>query len=280
MSLLVVTCTDTKTRVRAISTVGPNKTRFQNSTSCQYSAKHLKRVYCRSLSPDMDGSSAAEYSKRWEILWNGGNEEFDVKNGDGGILKPGQAFDAGRSAPHLIHLLESGALPDLKEKTVLVPGCGRGYDVISFSQVCHSVTGVELAPTAVQAAHELLKKGDHQNARVISGDFFAPEAGTQYDIGYDYTFFCAIHPNMRDDWARAWAAHLRQPGGILITSIFPVLPLDSRDQQGPPWPVWPELYASVLEKHGFALDSLEKVPDQGSHPGREGKEYLAIWKLS
>ena len=275
---VVATCTCSQTRIQAISTLGPTKTRFKNYI--QGSLERLKPGYCRSLSPDMEGPSAADYSKRWEILWNGGNEEFDVKNGDGGILKPGQAFDAGRSPPHLTQLLESDTLSNLKEKTVLVPGCGRGYDVVSFSQVCQSVTGVELAPTAVQAAHELLKKGNHQNAQVISGDFFAPEAGVQYDIGYDYTFFCAIHPNMRDDWACAWAAHLKRPGGILITSIFPVLPRDSRDQQGPPWPVWPELYASVLEKNGFVLELLDKVPDQGSHPGREGKEYLAIWKLS
>lgn len=28
---------------------------------------------------------------------------------------------------------------------------------------------------------------------------------------------------------------------------------------------------------GFELDSLDKVPDSDSHPGRGGMEYMAVW---
>lgn len=44
-----------------------------------------------------------------------------------------------------------------------------------------------------------------------------------FDLGYDYTFLCALHPDMRKDWATAWAQLLR-PGGYLLTLIFPVDP--------------------------------------------------------
>lgn len=219
-----------------------------------------------------------EYSKRWEIMWQGGNDQYEVKNGDGGILKPGQSFDAGKSPPHLTECLAQNKLGDISNASVLIPGCGRGYDVISFARYAKRVTGLELAPTAVAAAHDKLREDLPEDllakADVVSGDFFGPSE-QQYDIGYDYTFFCAISPAMRDGWASSWAARIRDDG-LLVTSIFPVF--EDRSQQGPPWPVWPELYAEKLEQHGFSLQSLEKVPDEGSHPGREGKEYLAVWK--
>ena len=216
-----------------------------------------------------------EYSKRWEIMWNGGNQDYEVKNGDGGALKPGQSFDAGRSCPQLDIFLEQNK-GMLEGGTAVIPGCGRGYDVATFSKYCKEVVGLELAPTAVASAQEYL--GDsYKNVSVILGDFLKDTGKTQYDIGYDYTFFCALHPDMRDSWASSWAANIR-PEGLLITLIFPVLPEELRGQAGPPWPVWPELYSEYLEKHGFSLHSLEKVPDSGSHPGREGKEYIGVWK--
>eukprot|EP00889_Picochlorum_renovo_P000125 jgi/Picre1/27155/NNA_000124.t1 len=90
-----------------------------------------------------------EYSKRWEIMWQGGNDQYEVKNGDGGILKPGQSFDAGKSPPHLTECLAQNKLGDISNASVLIPGCGRGYDVISFARYAKRVTGLELAPTAV-----------------------------------------------------------------------------------------------------------------------------------
>lgn len=227
-----------------------------------------------------EGPSRQEYSERWEVMWSGGNDEYEVKNGDGGVLKPGQAFDAGKSAPHLTALLERHGLGSLQDKTILIPGCGRGYDVITFAKFgAGNVIGMELAPTAVTAANRELSErlgssNGSTDAKVVQGDFFEKTA-QQYDIGYDYTFFCAIHPNMRNDWASAWREKIKK-GGLLVTSIFPVLP--SRDGTGPPWPVWPELYQEKLESVGFKLKSLDKVPEKESHPGREGKEYLAIWE--
>ena len=81
---------------------------------------------------------------------------------------------------------------------------------------------------------------------------------------------------MRKDWGPSWHRILR-PGGLLITLIFPVE--DDQDRVGPPWPVTPELYKDLLLKNeGFVLRSLEKVPDEQSHPKRAGKEYMAVWE--
>lgn len=109
---------------------------------------------------------------------------------------------------------------------------------------------------------------------MVLGDFFDGKTHLSYDIGYDYTFMCALMPEMRPDWATAWAQHLR-PGGLLATLIFPV---DPEKVGGPPHPVTPEMYKELLEPVGFALRSMEAVPHEQSHPGREGKEYMAVWE--
>jgi hypothetical protein len=57
-----------------------------------------------------------------------------------------------------------------------------------------------------------------------------------------------MQPSMRDDWAAAWAGHIK-PGGQLVTLIFPVKADKPRDE-GPPFPVTPELYTQLLTPHG------------------------------
>ena len=85
----------------------------------------------------------------------------------------------------------------------------------------------------------------------------------------------------REDWASSWAK-LLNPGGKLVATVFPVFPDDnnpflaSKDMAGPPWPVVPGDY-SILEKHGFELVSMEKVPDGMSHQPRTGMEWIGVW---
>ena len=226
-----------------------------------------------------------------------------------------RSFDAGRSPPHLEGVLESlGGREALREKRALVPGCGRGYDVETLAKYVAFATGLELAPTAVKSAQEYLESRTVTNASVINDDFLSPKTDDTYDVGYgalscagrlladcwpiagrlladcwpthssplaDYTFFCALHPSMRNDWAKGWA-HFINPGGILIATVFPVFtddsgnPFNSKDT-GPPWPVTPEDY-QVLEKEGFELVSMERVSEGQSHPPRSGLEWVGVWR--
>lgn len=145
---------------------------------------------------DSEKIDSAKYSERWEIMWNGGSEEYEVKGGDGGKLQPGQSFDAGCSPPHLQTTIES--LGNLEGKTAVVPGCGRGYDVETLAKYVASATGLEYSPTAVEEASTYLRSRNVDNARVLQCDFFNHSSiiDQKFDIGYDYTFFCAIHPSM------------------------------------------------------------------------------------
>ena len=79
-----------------------------------------------------------------------------------------------------------------------------------------------------------------------TGDFLEPGAAQAYDVGYDYTFFCALHPSKRQEWAQAWHKRLA-PSAKLVTLIFPI---DASIKEGPPWPVTPELYEQALSAAG------------------------------
>ncbi|KAL4418915.1 hypothetical protein ABPG77_003705 [Micractinium sp. CCAP 211/92] len=209
------------------------------------------------------------YNSRWEDMWTA----------DGG-LKPGQRFDATQSPPVLSRELANGGL-SAAEARVLIPGCGRGYDVETFVRAgASSVAGLELAPTAQQAAREYLEGAlsaeEKAKAQVHAGDFFkwACPSGQPFDLGFDYTFMCALHPDMRGDWAASWARLLR-PGATLACLAFPI---DPERGTGPPWPVTPQQYKDLLLPAGFALEREEPVPPELSHPGRGGMECWLLFK--
>jgi len=215
----------------------------------------------------------------WESIWAAG-------------LQPGQRFDAGRPSQALVKKLDSGDL-NVNGKKCLVPGCGRGYDVLEFAKrgASHAY-GLELAPTAVTAAtihrdEQMIEQHQPvQAASFVQADFFTfgkpdhsnPDSpGNWYwDVGYDYTFLCALQPEQRELWAATWYDLIKEEGR-LVCLIFPI---DPDRQGGPPFAVTTGLYRNLLENVGFELESLEPVPEEVSHEGRGGKEAIGIWRRS
>ena len=115
----------------------------------------------------MPPPSVDSYDSRWESAWSGG-------------LKIGEQWDAGRSSGALVALLRDASSPlskHLRGGTVMVPGCGRGYDVAAFVEAgAEKVVGLELAPSAVQAArsylNDVLPAESAAKGNVVQGDFF------------------------------------------------------------------------------------------------------------
>lgn len=101
-----------------------------------------------------------------------------------------------------------------------MPGCGRGYDLLALAStpVCTEVVGLDLSPTGVQAARSYIAEATHvedtvkSKCRVEVGDFFAYEEkkGGGFDFIYDYTFLCALPPELREDWAKKMASLLKK----------------------------------------------------------------------
>jgi len=81
----------------------------------------------------------------------------------------------------------------------------RGYDVFAFAAAWASVSvGLDICPIAISAAQaeqQAELSGNPSASAAVSlcaGDFFSHSASGDfkgpYDIGYDYTFLCALHP--------------------------------------------------------------------------------------
>ena len=184
-------------------------------------------------------------------------------------------WDAGRAAPSLVELVEAAELPTGR---ALVPGAGSGYDVLAMASPNRLAIGLDLAEDARERFLSLRQqKGiPSEWADMVVADFFTWQPDEPFDIIWDYTFLCALQPEMRKPWANR-VDKLLTPDGELITLIFPVFsPEENRDPlDGPPFPLTPELVQELLEPR-FKPIYLE--PATTSHEGRAGKEWLGRWK--
>lgn len=188
-------------------------------------------------------------------------------------------WDAGGSAPALPQLLANWPTDDGRrpEGRALVAGCGAGHDVFTLAQAGYTARGIDIAPGVARRFNQLREKFALPEARaeLQIADFFensAKDLGAPYALVWDYTFYCAIEPSARLPWARKMA-ELLNPEGRLAMLIFPVVPGASADK-GPPYALDPEEVTAALGVH---FTRLHLAPVLQSHPGREGKEWLAVF---
>ena len=114
------------------------------------------------------------------------------------------------------------------------------------------------------------KKPEDGKLELKEANFFALEGS--FDVIYDYTFLCALHPDAREKWA-AQMAKLLAPNGELVTLIFPIV----EKEGGPPYAMSMDLVKSLLEPLGFEAKTLEMLPDDMCHKGREERTALGRW---
>lgn len=186
-------------------------------------------------------------------------------------------WDAGASPPVLGQLLADGHLPPSPADAplrALVPGAGSGYDVLTLAAAGWQAVGIDLAPGAGRRFAELRQAAEltEARARLLVGDAFTADVGGPVDLWWDYTFLCALQPEMRPTWA-ARAAELVRPGGLLATLVFPIVDRDPTD--GPPFPLTEQLVAELVQG---PFEAAGRVVPAASHPGREGKEIARLWR--
>jgi methyl halide transferase len=140
-----------------------------------------------------------KYGDGWSALW------------DKGDFLP---WDKGFPNPALVDLLDQRhALigtaivegdGEQRRKKALVPGCGRGYDVLLLASRGYDAYGLEYSATAVKACEQEAKEHADKypvkdpglgrgSVQFVSGDFFKDDwfskAGVEgkFDLIYDYT---------------------------------------------------------------------------------------------
>ena len=145
-------------------------------------------------------NNTSDQPDRWANLWDNG----DFLPWDRGLPNPA-LLDVLTDRGDLIGTcFKQGPGGELERKKALVPGCGRGYDVLLLASFGYDAYGLEVSDRAVELCIQEQKTNGHKyppkdistgTGRVtfVKGDFFADEwttkiqGGAKFDITYDYT---------------------------------------------------------------------------------------------
>jgi methyl halide transferase len=174
-------------------------------------------------------------------------------------------WEKGEPSPGLVDFMAGHA--GLPRGTVLVPGCGSGHDARSWAAAGFTVTGCDLAPSAIRLAGEKTTAA-RLSAQFILGDFLADAAMGPYDWIFEHTLFCAIDPARRDDYVRAVLRRLEAGGNYLAVNYL--IP----DSDGPPFGTSRQ---ELMDRFGPHFDlQAEWVPR--SYPNRTGLELMLWWR--
>jgi hypothetical protein len=122
----------------------------------------------------------------------------------------------------------------------------------------------------------------HSSTSTISDeDESESDKDIRFDFIYDYTFFCALDPNLRGQWAERMSTLLQPKTGRLLTLIFPFLKgvntSGSKPLRGPPFPVTVEDYKQVLEPLGFKMTVEGPCVSEYTVESRKGQEFVCWW---
>ena len=106
------------------------------------------------------------------------------------------SWDVGEITTPLKNYFDQLTNKDLK---ILIPGAGNGYEVeYLFNNGFTNVTVIDLSELPLQ--NLLTRIPEFPKEKLICGDFFAHTG--KYDLIVEQTFFCALDPSMRSDYAK------------------------------------------------------------------------------
>ncbi|KAK5020050.1 hypothetical protein LTR60_000885 [Cryomyces antarcticus] len=236
------------------------------------------------------------HTTRWDDLWAAGD------------FLP---WDRGGPNPALVDILRDRqdlvGTPTLassgRRKRALVPGCGKGYDVLLLASWGYDAYGVESSRNAVKACEEYAARsgGDYPvvdkevgkgKAKFLFGDFFEDgwfegvekedgEDTPVFELIYDYTFLSALPPDLRPAWALRLSQLLSPSASSnLICLEFPTY--KPPNTGGPPWALPPAVYVQHLSRPGdlvsYGEDGHIEEPEDPPKRNEVGLVRIAHWQ--
>ena len=149
-----------------------------------------------------------------------------------------------------------------KNLSVLIPGCGNGYEAeYLLKQGFQNITVIDFAPLAVQKMQTYMS--DYHDIKIICADFFTHTS--KYDLILEQTFFCALDPSLRTNYVQKMSKLLKENGklvGLLFGVQFP---------NNPPFGGSREEYLDLFSDK-FKINLLE--PCYNSVKPRQGNELF------
>ena len=174
-------------------------------------------------------------------------------------------WDLGHVAPPFVDLLESNTIVACK---TLVPGCGRGHEVIFLAENGFDVTAVDYSIGAVNHLNSVILERK-LNIKVLNLDFFELDSTHDrlYDLLIEQTFFCAISPSQRPLYAETVARILKKGG--MIAGLF----YHTEKEGGPPFNTTRQ---DIIKYFSGSFEIRELTQAKNSAEKRKDKEWLAI----
>lgn len=106
-----------------------------------------------------------------------------------------------------------------KDLKILIPGCGNAHEAeLLLEEGFKNITLLDIAPKAVEIISE---KFSHNEVTVLCEDFFNHNG--RYDVIVEQTFFCALPPEMRENYVKKMNDLLNENGkiiGVLFNTDF------------------------------------------------------------
>lgn len=188
----------------------------------------------------------------WDKRWEEGNTGWDM----------------GSVSPPLKSYFEQ---LNNKDISILIPGCGNAYEAEYLLQNgFKNVFIVEISDKAIASFRS--RCPEFPENQIFHGDFFKSDtfnSEVKFDLIVEQTFFCAIHPSMRPNYAKRMS-ELLKPGGKLMGLLFD-FPLES----GPPFGGSEAEYRTYFEP---LFDILIMERAYNSIKPRQEREFFILMK--
>jgi methyl halide transferase len=167
----------------------------------------------------------------WENRWSEGQTGWDL----------------GKASPPIKAYIDTLTHKNI---AILIPGCGNAYEAEYLLQHGFTnVTVIDIAPTPIEVIKNKLStyvKNGHLT--LLCNDFFTHVG--QYDLVLEQTFFCAINPAHRKQYAEKMHALLK-PKGKVVGLMF-----NKHFEGGPPFGGNQEEYQSYFS-HLFSKVTMQ-----------------------
>jgi len=169
-------------------------------------------------------------------------------------------WDVGTITPPIKNYVDT--LTD-KSIRILIPGAGNGYEAeYLWNNNFQNFTVCDLSKPPLDNLKERCPKIPIN--QLIHSDFF--DLDGSYDLIIEQTFFCALHPDMREEYVSKVKSLLSENGklvGLIFNKQF--------TSDGPPFGGTIDEYKSLFSKH---FDNINIVPSKESIEPRKGNEVF------
>ncbi len=156
-----------------------------------------------------------------------------------------------------------------KSISVLIPGSGIAYEAhYAFRSGFKNVHVLDVSKEPLDGFQ--LMYPDFPKENLHHQNFF--DHSNSYDLILEQTFFCALDPNLREEYIRKML-ELLNPGGILAGVLFD----RTFDSKGPPFGGSREEYLTIFTEK-FEIKTFERC--YNSIPERAGSELFIRLKKS